>query len=289
MSAPARLAIIGWPVSHSRSPLIHNYWLAAHDINARYEPYAIEPPAVEQTDKLKNDFRAALLDMADEGFIGANVTVPHKEAAFAAMDGVSATAHALGAVNTIRFQDGRLLGDNTDGDGFVAGLGMAPENTDWQNRPALVLGAGGAARAIIAALARAHVPEIRLVNRTRDKAEALAGLADAVRIADWDARAAMAEGCGLLVNTTSLGMAGQPPLDMALHGLQKNALVSDIVYAPLHTPLLRAAQAGGFICVDGLGMLLNQAALSFEIWTGARPAITPELRALLLADLNEKE
>lgn len=293
MSAPARLAIIGWPVSHSRSPLIHNYWLAAHDINARYEPYGIEPHAIEQTDNPKDDFRAALLNMADEGFIGANVTVPHKEAAFAAMDEVSATAQALGAVNTIRFQDGRLLGDNTDGDGFVAGLGMAPENTDWQNRPALVLGAGGAARAIIAALGRAHVPEIRLVNRTREKAENLktallqASDESPVRIADWDARGEMAQGCGLLVNTTSLGMVGQPPLAMKLGGLAARALVCDIVYAPLETPLLRAAASAGHYAVDGLGMLLHQAALSFEIWFGIKPAIDERLRALVLADLEE--
>jgi shikimate dehydrogenase len=293
MSAPARLAIIGWPVSHSRSPLIHNYWLNAHGINARYETYGIEPHGIEKTDNPKDDFRAALIAMADEGFIGANVTVPHKEAAFAAMDEVSATAQALGAVNTICFQDGRLRGDNTDGDGFVAGLGTLAKNTDWQNRPALVLGAGGAARAIIVALGRAHVPEIRLVNRTRAKAENLKGALAAaqgdrpVRTADWEARDEMAQGCGLLVNTTSLGMVGQPPLDMPLNGLAAQALVCDIVYAPLQTPLLRAAASAGHYAVDGLGMLLHQAALSFEVWFGIKPAIDEGLRALVLADLEE--
>ena len=275
-----RLAIIGWPVSHSRSPLIHNYWLAAQGQSARYEAYPIDP---------QDDFRAALLDMAAAGFIGANVTVPHKEAAFAAMDEVSAAAQNLGAVNTISFQNGRLIGDNTDGDGFLAGLQTVTPNQDWQKTPALILGAGGAARAIIAALGHAGVPDIRLVNRTRAKAEVLSDLAAHINIGDWQDRDGLAEGCGLLINTTSLGMAGQPPLNMAVQGLQKNALVSDIVYTPLHTPLLRAAQAGGFICVDGLGMLLNQAALSFEIWTGTRPDITPELRGLLLADLDEKD
>jgi shikimate dehydrogenase len=151
------------------------------------------------------------------------------------------------------------------------------------------LGAGGAARAIINALGRAGIDDIRLVNRTRDKAEALSGLAPHITIGDWQDRAALADGCGLLVNTTSLGMTGQPPLEMPLDGLKSGALVSDIVYTPLHTPLLRAAQASGYIAVDGLGMLLHQAALSFEIWTGMRPHIDDKLRALLATDLAEKD
>lgn len=279
-----KLAIIGWPVSHSRSPLIHNYWLAAQGLPPLYEAYPIDP---------KDDFRAALRGMADAGFVGANVTVPHKEAAFAAMDALSPAAQILGAVNTISFENDRLQGDNTDGDGFLAGLdavcqrGAADGN--WQNAPALVLGAGGAARAIIAALGRAGIDGIRLVNRTRDKAEALSGLAPHITIGGWQDRAALADGCGLLVNTTSLGMTGQPPLEMPLDGLKSGALVSDIVYTPLHTPLLRAAQASGYIAVDGLGMLLHQAALSFEIWTGMRPHIDDKLRALLVTDLTEKD
>lgn len=284
MRPSGKLAIIGWPVSHSRSPLIHNYWLAAHGLPALYEAYPISPT---------DDFGAALRAMADAGFVGANVTVPHKEAAFAAMDALSPAAQTLGAVNTISFKDGRLLGDNTDGDGFLAGLeAAAPDHggkDGWQNAPALVLGAGGAARAIVAALGRAGIPDIRLVNRTRDRAEALSGLAANIAVGDWDARAKLADGCGLLVNTTSLGMAGQPPLDMPLDRLKKAALVSDIVYTPRHTELLRKAQKVGFIAVDGLGMLLNQAALSFEIWTDTRPRIDDGLRALLLADLTKKD
>ena len=300
-----RLAIIGWPVSHSRSPLIHNYWLAGHAIEAVYEPYPVAPD---------EDFCAALDAMAAQGFIGANVTIPHKEAAFAAMDELSAAAESLGAVNTISFAGGRFSGDNTDGDGFLAGLEAAAPRHDWRDRPALILGAGGAARAIVAALARAGVGDIRLTNRTRAKAEALASLSEGVSVGDWEARGDLLEGCGLLANTTSLGMDGAPPLDMPLDALGlglglglgsgldlgglssesgpgKNpaaAIVSDIVYTPLETPLLRAARAAGHIGVDGLGMLLNQAALAFEIWFGARPTIDAALRDKLIASLNEE-
>ena len=279
-----KLAIIGWPVSHSRSPLIHNYWLTSQGLPPLYEAYPIDP---------KDDFRVALRGMADAGFVGANVTVPHKEAAFAAMDALSPAAQTLGAANTISFENGRLQGDNTDGDGFLAGLDAACQrgaaDGNWQSAPALILGAGGAARAIINALGRAGIDDIRLVNRTRDKGEALLGLAPNITIGDWQDRAALADGCGLLVNTTSLGMTGQPPLEMPLDVLKSGALVSDIVYTPLHTPLLRAAQASGYIAVDGLGMLLHQAALSFEIWTGMRPHIDDKLRALLATDLAEKD
>jgi shikimate dehydrogenase len=277
-----KLAIIGWPVGHSRSPLIHNYWLALRGEKPLYEAYPVDP---------STDFRAALEGMAQAGFVGANVTVPHKEAAFAAMDVLSARAEKLGAVNTISFENGRLHGANTDGDGFVASLDEAAGAAnceDWRRQPALVLGAGGAARAIIAALGAAGLADIRLVNRTRDKAEALCGLANNLQIGDWVARTSLAEGCGLLVNTTSLGMVGQPSLDMpdtALRALAPRALVCDIVYAPLETPLLAAARAAGHIGVDGLGMLLHQAALSFEIWHGARPQIDAALRDKLIADL----
>ena len=276
-----RLAIIGWPVGHSRSPLIHNHWLAERGEKPLYEAYPIDPKA---------DFRAALEAMAGDGFIGANVTVPHKEAAFAAMDAVSASAQKLGAVNTVSFQGGRLLGANTDGEGFIAGLDAAAISAqeNWRAGPALVLGAGGAARAIVAALGDAGLGDIRLLNRTRQNAEALSSLADHVQIGDWHEPVTMAEGCRLLVNTTSLGMAGQPPLDLpqaVLAALTPQALVCDIVYAPLETPLLRAARAAGHIGVDGLGMLLQQAALAFEIWHGTRPQITDALRDKLIADL----
>ena len=283
--AAGKFAIIGWPVAQSRSPLIHNHWLAAQGEKPLYEAYPIDP---------QNDFRAALEEMAAAGFVGANVTAPHKAAAFAAMDKLTEAAETLGAVNTISFSDGQMHGANTDGDGFVASLDEAAQNNggvNWRARPALVLGAGGAARAIVAALGRAGIGDIRLVNRTRAKAEALSGLAAHVRIEDWQARAALADGCGLLVNTTSLGMVGKPPLDLpeaAFAGLLDKALVCDIVYAPLETPLLRAARAAGHVGVDGLGMLLHQAALSFEIWRGTRPSIDAPLRDKLIADLAQE-
>ena len=280
-----KLAIIGWPVSHSRSPLIHNHWLAARGEAPLYQPYPIDP---------KDDFRRALEEMAASGFVGANVTVPHKSAAFSAMDTLSAAAEKIGAINTISFKGGRFLGANTDGDGFIASLDaamLAADGKDWRHQPALVLGAGGASRAIIAALGAAGVPDIRVVNRSRDKAEALMGLADNMHVDDWAARHRMVEGCGLLVNATSLGMAGQPALEMPkamLGALSPRALICDIVYAPLETPLLHAAKAAGHIAVDGLGMLMHQAALSFEIWHGTRPAIEATLRDRLIADLSRE-
>ena len=279
MKARQKTGIIGWPVSHSRSPLIHNGWLAAHDIAASYERCPIDPKA---------DFRSELSRLAAAGFIGANVTIPHKETAFQAMDEVTPAAQKLGAVNTISFKQGRFFGANTDGDGFIASLDEAAPHNDWRDMPVLVLGAGGAARAVAVALAAAGVDDIRLTNRTRARAEEIAVLGgDRLRIGEWQERAALAEGCGLLVNTTSLGMTGAPALDMPLTGLAPKALVSDIVYAPLQTDLLQRAAAQGFQPVDGLGMLMHQAALSFDIWFGLRPPVTQDLRRRLLADLQD--
>lgn len=270
--------IIGWPVSHSRSPLLHSYWMQKHAIEASYERYPIDPAA---------DFRQALEAMAQDGFIGANVTIPHKENAFAACDSHTQPAQNLGAVNTIVMRDGRLLGANTDGDGFIASLEAGAPNQDWRQRPALVLGAGGAARAILVALETAGLSDIRLVNRTRARAEALAPLCgQALSIGDWDAREALAQECGLLVNTTSLGMHGAPRLDMGLETLGEKAVVTDIVYTPLETDLLARARASGLVAVDGLGMLMHQAALSFEMWFGVRPQVDVALRALLVEDLG---
>ena len=273
---PKKAAIIGWPVGHSRSPLIHNHWIEAAGLNAHYGVAPIDPAL---------DFRAELEKLAAKGYVGANVTVPHKQAAFAAMDSLSVAAKSVGAVNTISFKNGRMHGDNTDGDGFLAALDMAAENPAWREQPVLVLGAGGAARAIVAGLARAGVKDIRLSNRTREKAEALLTVSPDMTIGVWQARAELADGCGLLVNTTSLGMQGRPALDMPLHDLARRALVCDIVYAPLETELLAAAKWAGHRPVDGLGMLMHQAALSFDIWFGQKPAVTETLRAALVADL----
>ena len=286
-ASDGKLAIIGWPVSHSRSPLIHNHWLAAHEAPL-YQPYPIDP---------KDDFRAALEEMAAAGYLGANVTVPHKHAAFAAMDELSATAQRLGAVNTISFKNGKLRGDNTDGDGFIASLDAAARSINgkgsqnWRDHPALVLGAGGAARAIIAALGRTGMADIRLVNRSRDKAEAVKGLADNMHIDDWSARARMTEGCGLLVNTTSLGMVGQPPLEMpeaALGALSPECAGLRYCLCAVGNAALACGRAAGHIGVDGLGMLMQQAALSFEIWRGERPLIDAALRDKVIADLAQE-
>lgn len=276
--AVQKAGVIGWPVAHSRSPLIHNHWMAQHKIDAVYDLCPIDPAV---------DFRLALEGLARQGYVGANVTIPHKENAFRAMDSLSPAAQKLGAVNTISFADGHMHGDNTDGAGFIASLDEAATEPDWRHRPALILGAGGAARAIVAGLADAGVQDIRLTNRTKQKAEALADLApDIIRVDAWQARTKLAEGCGLLVNTTSLGMAGAAALDMPLHGLAAGALVSDIVYTPLETPLLAAAREAGLTAVDGLGMLMHQAALAFAIWFGVQPEINAGLRNLVLADLE---
>ena len=211
-----------------------------------------------------------------------------KKTLFAAMDTLSETAQRLGAVNTISFAKGRLSGHNTDGGGFIAGLDAV--GTDWRQRPVALVGAGGAARAIVAALADEGARDIRLCNRNRARAEslvALAGTGGRVTIYDWAARQDMLADAGLLVNTTSLGMKGQPALDINLDGLAASALVSDIVYTPLETPLLAAARQNGLRAVDGLGMLLHQAALAFEVWFGTRPEVTQALRQLVLADLEE--
>lgn len=282
-SERARVGIIGWPVEHSRSPLIHNSWIDQLGLNAHYDKCPVSPDA---------DFRGVLEVMMRVGFTGANVTIPHKENAFKATDRLDATAAKLGAVNTLHFKDGEIIGSNTDGAGFVAALDGAADAASWRNAPALILGAGGATRAILVALADAGVEDIRLTNRTRARAEPLLALVQDLpvrcEIIDWEARADAARDCGLLVNTTSLGMHGAPSLDMDISGLRAGAVVNDIVYAPLTTELLRAARAADLIAVDGLGMLINQAALSFETWFGVRPPIDDLLRQRLIVDLGEK-
>lgn len=266
--------IMGWPVKHSRSPRLHNYWLALHGIDGAYIPLPIEPSRLE----------TALRALPALGFIGANVTVPHKAMAMAVVDRVNPVARRAGAVNTVVVAaDGTLEGRNTDAFGFLAALQQdAPQ---WQaGRPAVVLGAGGSARAVIVALIDAGVPEIRLTNRTRAKAEALAELGPAVRVVEWDKREAALDGAGLVVNTTILGMGGQPPLELDLKALPGDAVVNDIVYSPLETPLLAAARARGNPAVDGLGMLLHQARPAFHAFFGLDPAVTPALRSHVLGD-----
>lgn len=270
LTARARLAgVIGWPVSHSRSPLLHNHWLAQHGIDGAYVPLPVRP----------EHLAVAVAGLAAAGFRGVNVTVPHKVAVAALCTELRPAARAAGAVNTLVFGDGSIVGDNTDGAGFLANLrahGAAPA-------PALLLGAGGAARAIAAALLAAGVP-VTVVNRSPARAASLAAALPGLRVAEWSARPAL-DGCGLLVNATSLGMQGQPPLDLDLSGAPPGLVVCDIVYAPLRTPLLAAAEARGLRTVGGLGMLLHQAAPGFAAWFGVTPAVDPALHDLVAASL----
>ncbi len=280
MSAPSllpRAGVAGWPVAHSRSPLIHGYWLERLGIAGLYQSFPVPP----------GEFAAFAAGIGRDGLLGANVTVPHKEAAFAACDELTATARALGAVNVLWREDGRLWGDNTDVPGFLANLDeQAP---GWSDRldEAVVIGAGGAARAIVHGLIERGVGRIVLVNRTLSRAAALAEpYGDRVAATPWDARDAALAGADLLVNTSTLGMAGQPALDLDVAALPAHAVVADIVYVPLRTPLVEAARARGLRASEGLGMLLHQAAPAFERWFGRRPEVTPELRALVEADVT---
>ncbi|MBX3493341.1 MAG: shikimate dehydrogenase [Parvibaculum sp.] len=276
-----KVCVIGWPIAHSRSPLIHNHWIAEHKIpDARYEPMAVKP----------EDAAATIRDLPKLGFIGANVTVPHKETAFAALDRHDAMARRLKAVNTIVTTAKGLEGRNTDGYGFIANLKDRAAGWSASRGPAVLLGAGGAARAIAAALEDEGAPEIRIVNRTAARAEALIrdlGLKAARMFVETDAASAL-DGAALLVNTTTLGMKGENDVDLNLAALPKSALVTDIVYTPLETGLLRRAREAGHRTVDGLGMLLHQAVPGFEAWFGVRPEVTEKLRKLVLADLGMK-
>lgn len=273
LSGHARTAgILGWPVTHSRSPRLHGLWLRRHGIDGAYLPLPVRP----------EDFAAAVRALAALGFQGANVTLPHKEAAFAVCDEIAATARRAGAVNTLVFRDGRIRGSNTDGFGFQENLRDAVPGWSAAAGPAVLLGAGGAARAVAAALLDAGCPRLTLVNRTAARAAALASaLGGPVEVAG----APPLRDAVLLVNTTSLGMAGQPPLALDLTALPDHAVVADIVYVPRETPLLAAARARGLRAVDGLGMLLHQARPGFAEWFGVAPVVDAELRDFVAADI----
>ncbi|MCC5959196.1 MAG: shikimate dehydrogenase [Rhodobacteraceae bacterium] len=274
MSKIPLAGVIGSPIGHSKSPLVHGSWLREHGLRGHYVPLHVEP------DNLESVLRA----LPHMGFVGVNVTIPHKEKVLALADDISEVAARIGAVNTLTFgADGRIHADNTDGYGFLANLRQSAPAWRPDAAPALVLGAGGAARAIIVALLDAGVPQIRLCNRTRTRAEGLAReFGPNVVVRDWKGRAQALDDLGLLVNTSSLGMVGNPALDMPLDGLSPGALVTDIVYTPLMTDLLQHAQQRGNPVVDGLGMLLHQAVPGFERWFGRRPLVTDDLRALVL-------
>lgn len=276
-SAVPTACVIGWPVKHSRSPIIHRHWLAELGIAGDYVRHPVEP---EQTAAFFSGFVGG-------PFVGCNVTVPHKEVAFAAVDHADDVATTLGAVNTVWVENGRLHGSNTDAEGFIANLEQSAPGFDANPGAAIVLGAGGAARAVIWALKARGFAPIHVVNRTRDRAEAMAErFGSAIRPAGWDELPALLPQARLLVNTTSLGMEGQPPLVIDLGAANDALLVTDIVYTPLETPLLKAGRERGLRTVDGLGMLLHQAVPGFERWFGQRPTVTPELRGLILADMG---
>ncbi len=262
--------LMGWPVSHSRSPDIHNHWIAQHGLRGSYVLLPVAPQNLAQ----------ALRALPVLGFAGCNLTIPHKVAAMSLIDRVDPVAQRIGAINTVVVQqDGSLAGFNTDAYGYLHSLmAEAPQWTP-QDGPATVIGAGGAARAVVVALADKGVREIRVCNRSPDKALALAHEFGPVVVAvPWAQRHDALDGAALLVNTTSQGMGNQPPLELSLDALPLHALVSDLVYVPLQTPLLRAAQARGHRTVGGLGMLLHQARPAFESWFGVMPQVTPALR-----------
>jgi shikimate dehydrogenase len=277
--------IVAWPVEHSRSPALHGFWLKQHGIDGHYGRLPVEPK------------RAALEELV--AFLrrtpnarGCNLTLPHKIDIMPLLDHIDPEAARIGAVNTVIKQpDGGLLGRNSDGVGFLAHLRDSAPAWSATAGPVVVLGAGGAARAVVATLVDAGVPELRLINRTQDRAVKL-GLAftpkDGRRIAieRWDERSSMLDGATLLVNTTALGMKGQPPLEIDLARLPTGAVVNDIVYIPLETPLLAAARARGHRCVDGLGMLLHQGRLGFSAWFGKDVAVSADQRRAVAADLG---
>jgi len=270
-----KAGVLGWPVDHSRSPALHGYWLKTYGIDGSYLRLPVPPESLGQ----------ALGELHEKGFAGVNLTVPHKETAVSFLHGVTAEARQIGAVNTIFISaDGKLLGTNTDGYGFISSLTTSAPAWRPDAGPVVVLGAGGASRAVCFALINAGVREVRLINRTVARAEALT-MAFGPRVIPlpWEKIRDALNDATLLVNTTTLGMQSQPPLDIDLSPLPPSAVVNDIVYVPLETPLLAAARRRGNTVVDGIGMLLYQAQPGFAGWFGIRPEVTPALRAHVLA------
>ncbi|WP_199259655.1 shikimate dehydrogenase [Paracoccus binzhouensis] len=277
--APPRNAplagVIGWPVAHSRSPRLHGHWLARHGIDGHYVPLPVLPEHLAEV----------LRAMPRMGFVGANVTIPHKESVLALADVVTDRAALIGAANTLIFRpDGKIHADNTDGYGFIANIRQSAPDWIPDLGPAAVIGAGGAARAVVASLLESGVPELRIANRTRIRAEQIrAEFGAKVVVYDWAQAGNMLEGAVTVVNATSMGMEGKEALRVPLDALSPDALATDLVYTPLMTPFLAEAQARGCEIVDGLGMLLHQAAPGFERWFGQRPEVDDELRAAVLA------
>ncbi|MDQ0997477.1 shikimate dehydrogenase [Phyllobacterium ifriqiyense] len=268
--------VTGFPIKHSRSPLIHGHWLKKYDLPGSYEAIEVAP----------DSFPAFLNSLKDNDYVGGNVTIPHKEMAFALCQRREPAAEEIGAVNTLWFEGGQLCGGNTDAYGFLANLDASSPGWD-KHKTALVLGAGGASRAIIYALKQRGLTDIRIVNRTLTRAEELADrFGSGISAHEWIAVPELLQDVSLIVNTTSLGMEGKESLSIDLSDVRRDALVTDIVYVPLETPLLKAAHMAGLKTGDGLGMLLHQAVPGFEHWFGVRPEVTAELRNVILADMN---
>lgn len=271
-----RCFVIGHPIAHSRSPLIHGTWLEEHGLHGSYERIDVAPA----------ELPAFVARLRAGEFAGGNVTVPHKEAVAALLDEVTDTARAMGAVNTLWRDGDRLCGDNTDAAGFLGHLDATAAGWDAHARTALVIGAGGAARAVVHALKGRGLSRILVVNRNPARAaELAAAFGQPLEARDWSERSACVREADLVVNTTSLGMKGQPPLDLDLGGLRPGTIVDDIVYVPLKTALLVEAEQRGAVIVDGLGMLLHQAVPGFARWFGIVPSVTPALRSRLEADI----
>jgi shikimate dehydrogenase len=272
-----RACVVGWPVAHSRSPLIHGFWLAKYGIEGSYVKQPLRPDQAAEF----------LRNLPAHGFVGCNVTLPHKETAFAVADERGPAAAAVGAANTLWLEGGRLVAESTDTLGFINNLKATVPDVDLRGAAVAILGAGGAARAVIYSLLSEGVGGVRLMNRTHARAETLARHFGArITVHDWEQRNTCVRGVRLLVNTTTLGMTGADRLDLDVSALDSRCIVADIVYVPLTTPLLAAARARGLATVDGLGMLLHQAAPGFEKWFGVRPEVTEELRALLVRDIE---
>jgi len=267
IKAPIKAGVIGHPISHSKSPLIHNYWIKQHGLNGSYEAIDIAP----------ENLKSEIARLANEGYAGFNATIPHKETLFEICDETDALAQKCRAVNTAVLKDGKIYGYNTDPFGYLANLEAHCSDFDYTGKTALIIGAGGAARAIAAGLIEKGIAKTLITNRTRERAENLVDDLGTGNVID------SIEPCDLLINTTALGMTGHPPLDIDLSPLSQDTIISDIVYAPLETDLLKAAKQRGNPTVTGIGMLLHQARPSFEKWFGVMPEVDAELERLVLA------
>jgi shikimate dehydrogenase len=272
-----KTCVIGWPIKHSRSPLIHNYWIKAYGIDANYEKVAVAP-------EMLPDF---IRDLPHSGYVGCNVTIPHKERVFELVDETDMLAKRLGAVNTVYFRKGQTLGTNTDGEGFLSSLKAAYPDLELQGRSAVVIGAGGAAKAVIGALLDQGMERIGIINRTALRADQLTQLFSGrvYAVSEHDRDKALAA-CSLLVQTTSMGMEGQPALDFDFARLPTDALVADLVYTPMKTDFLKSAEKRGNRILPGLGMLLHQAVRGFQLWHGVMPEVTDELYDLVARDIS---